>query len=1563
MKSFSLLRTNVGLTTNVKVVCDSNYNLYLESIDSAPELSITRLKKLQFNKNNFFDELVPYFFKDFPVDIAYQVAYFEDNDKMSQDFSYQYDDTYAMGARNIVDNKNYPEEYEYFAPLYVFKNSIPKYFIIFRIDGPGLEDLNKDNFRTEFLQKFKTVKLFDLTKTTPVGEWIDRNFRNNISFPNTSLEIDFRNLEFSKWIGIDYETGGFTYKSQFLETSLENENTIFDFERFIFDGYKVNKVIHPQILNFSFLFDDTPATPTTLRKWSLNRYSGFYLDDLELIDTITPFTTPTLKEDVEILAENILYSPSGDPFEFGYQDGSDNWIEYGGNFYKVQKFIETTEDVLSFSSKKNVLKNTVKKNIKKTSVSKSLQQETLKIEGYNTIETVKYRIISELDLEGLESELNTKTCFVDDNNLVMKLDGSNYIVDGIGISDINIIQIANTYHNLILDENGNLKIHSDYGFKWSQNYRFEYFINYPEARNYNFIDLEIRNNNTPLSFKIYRLNFTDIKDFDTSIVDTDFSKYEYEELDEITLTEEPKMYTTDLRINSNPAPFNDYFYKEEVFNIPCSSDYTANLETFRIVENDLSELWRMNPIHCRFAYQGSISTGDYPYLLNNNDIHENFNRSVDTFESSPIRRTRNLDYFYTINSGRTDFVHHSLHVERNFKDVQDTSFRFELDKYINRFIYTPSGQTISQTYSSDYFSYFFGSTQSFLNGQILKKIYKWSVFDKGDKAEPNTTLFKGLKFKIFEVDKIIKNELSLEEVNLFTTNNFEDYKFSILLSQNLQGINATNSLYDTIDWGYFSAIQDNDGFVSFRTSDTATPSNVSFGDRVKIRQNYPKMEFTYDEFATVTHVGTLSYGGYGFEINKEFIFTTSSVAGSTGSGATISIDVGAAYSAFPNIVISLTTLAGHGITTPTPLTITDINTSSGPEPAWIGQTLIFTPFSSTQLMATTPLSLPENAFTSGILTDGGSSASIIQTPTASNTTGYYSIGFEWKIIKEWELDTQYYTNDYVLYDDVLYRVLSDNLITDPNEDPTSLSQYYIASSSKQPFWSPRASYITGDWCYRQGDFYIRTQFSDGIDFYKTSDLYNQGTIINWKGRFYESQKESTKIRPQKNKRNNFISENFEEHWKEVPNPREWYAIERLQEFVPPNNLWEPIEVWSSDKEYTQGSYVAHDGDLYEANSDIYVFVSDADGDGIDDENLSPDLSTNWDKIFSFKQDSEIKYSPVNNSIIQIGESYYLCVASSGSTLDSGIVVYINKKWKNILVNININDGTTLDIDNAQRDLLYRDSNSRLTAASFIRQLNDLDTKYDFADFTSYVIIEEDGSIRKYNFDNNIESLPYLLICEEPDQFELVNNTLSYSPIDVPKTEIKSVRYLVNGKIDSIEKLNYYNEIPLACSIERNVQEEVFGKNYNGRSSITVSKDASVKPKSNSNLSETFYRHSGNYMPVFYDLQLFSPPGEFQEKYGNYKFDEKLTFFGIMRQRVISKINRKENILKLRNSKNLKSIYPMLDEFGYTVLDFFIFKSTWDYFYHVECENLKLNLPYVSNKLVFDKFKNKETTER
>ena len=66
-------------------------------------------------------------------------------------------------------------------------------------------------------------------------------------------------------------------------------------------------------------------------------------------------------------------------------------------------------------------------------------------------------------------------------------------------------------------------------------------------------------------------------------------------------------------------------------------------------------------------------------------------------------------------------------------------------------------------------------------------------------------------------------------------------------------------------------------------------------------------------------------------------------------------------------------------------------------------------------------------------------------------------------------------------------------------------------------------------------------------------------------------------------------------------------------------------------------------------------------------------------------------------------------------------------------------------------------------------------------------------------------------------------------------------------------------------------------------------------------------------------------------YGNYKFDTDLTDFGLMLERRVRKVNRQGSVLKLQTN----SIYPMLDEFGYTFMDFFIFRSTWDQGYHFE----------------------------
>lgn len=1332
MKSFSLLRTNVGLTTNVKIICDSNYGLYLESIDSLPELSTDRYKKVRFNSNNFFDELVPFFYKNTPSDIAFSIKYDNDNSNMSTDFSKQYDDLYQMGARNISNNKDYEEEYEYFAPLYVFKHSIPKYFIIFRIDGPGLDLLTTDNFRTSFIENFKTVKLFDLTNKTQLGQWIENSIKENRAYPSSSLDIDFRNLEFTRWIGIDYNSGGFTYKSLFLEDFFEVENTLFDFEKLFFDGYQLNKIIHPHIINFSFLFDDNPATPNSLRKWSINRYSGFYIDDMELIDCITPFITPSLKKDIEILDGNILHSESGDPFVLGYQDFEKMWVEYKGEFYLVEKFTELINDRLSIDSYRNIEIKKIDSKNQKSEIIKSNGREIVKNDVIGNIEITKYRIISEIDLKGKESFLNKKTAYIDSSKRIVNIDQSQYTIDNFTDADINLIEIDGIFHNIVLRD-GFITLNTDYGFNFIAQNKFEYFINSPDPNYYKSINLSISEDNIPKNFKIFRLKFTDIKDFDTQIVDNEFSKFEYEKVSDIVDTEEPKMYTTSISNSSTQTSYNDYVYKDSVVLVPASSDYTANLETFRIVNNDLTDLWRKNSVYSRFCYQNSISTGDYPYLLNNNTIHEKFNRCCDVTSFFPKRTDRNLDYFYTINSGTNSYIHHSLHIEKNIDGVQDPTFNFELDKYLN--VHTYSVGTLSATYSFDYFNYLFNSSQSFLNGDIIKNVSKFSYFNSGDSDVPNNTLFKGLKFNIFEVNSIRKNNNSIENLNLFSSNKFEDYKLSILLSRNEKGIDNNNQLIDL-----------------------------------------------------------------------------------------------------------------------------------------------------------------------------------------NNT-------LNWQIIKNWELNTEYNTGDIIVYEDIIYSVLNDNIVENPNDNPSNLSSLYSIYSSNQPLWNPNGSYNPGDWIYRDGDYWIR-KFTSGIDFWYSQSSNSQSFSI-YKGRFYKKI-ENSNFKPVEKSRKSQISENFDKFWKEVPDPKEWFAYDNEDiNSISEVSLWDKISIWSNDEYYIAGDYIVH-------NDILWRCIQDTD---IEDE---PSIfSENWEREYSFVPDSDFIYSVNNNPIIIIGNTYYMCQSNSNnSRLDSGITVYINEKWKNVLINISINDNTLENIKNSERDLLYDKSNYRLTAANFIRQINDLDSKYEFSKYTNYVIIDENGNFSKYDI-NNIETLPYIIICQLPDTFEIRNNSLVYNSIEITNKKIKSNRSLVNGDIDNLSKLNFYNNIPIAYNIDINLIEENFGINYNGRKNISTFDNASIVAKSNSNITETLFRYSGSYMPLFYDIQLFRSGLEYDSNIGNYKFDENLTFFGTIRQRIISKINRSKNILKLREVTDLESKYPMLDEFGYISADFFIFKSTWDFEYHVECNLLNL----------------------
>lgn len=1312
MNSFSILRTNVGLTTNVKVMVSSNYNLFLDSIDSDAQLSDSKYKKVQFNKNTYYDEIVPYFYDGLPVDIAYKVKYDDDNDNMFNTFDKQFDDMYQMGCRNIINNKNYNEEFECFAPLYIGDENFPKKFIIFRIDGPGLTNLDKDNFRSEIIDNFKCVKIFDLTNVTPLGEWINNNYIKNQYFPSSPFYMDYRSLEFSSWNGIDYEVGGYTSKSFFLDSALEYENTFSDFEKLIYDGYKNNKVIFPNIINFSFLFDDTPATPDTLRKWSINRYMGFYLDEMDISYNFSPYLLPQLKSDVVISGGNLLTSQSSDnPFMDSWDIITSPYIEVDGKFYKVERYTRTSKPQFS-----------------KVKLSKTVYSDEVKLG-----EKYYYKIISDIDLMDVTySSINSNLIQINDDNSIVLLNG-NVLIPNYDTADVWLINIDGKYH-VIKKIDGVFYIQSDYGFTMSSD-KLQYWINNPDPTYRVTLDLKIDGNPNLIPFKIYKCKFTDIKDFDTTIVETEYSKFEYSKTSELTYTDEPKMYTLDYDSNINPKNYNDYIVNGKVVNIPSSSEYTANGETFRISDNDLSYIWRKNPVRSKWGYQNSISSNDYPYLLNNSFLAEDFNRTTNPFDPIPSRKERNLDYFYSINSSTSSYSHHSLHVESTVGENIDTNFNFELDKYLDT------------TY--DYFSYFFGKKSTFNSGDEIVNTKKWSVFEKGDNVIPNTTLFRGLKFNLYDVEDIKISDGNIDAINLKSLNTYQGYKFSILLSKNAHKVSHS-------------------------------ASDISVGE----------------------------------------------------------------------------------------------------------------------------LSTTNNSLT-------------------------------WYVIDNWVHNKTYSVNDVVSYYDILYKAATSSTITDPTKNPSTETNEWQNvgwSASTSIFWTPSFTFSSNDFIYNKGEYYYYNSTGNTFSFWNPFKSYGYNDVVKYDNKTWISTTQSNTIQPGSSNvwRSNAssitstidtVGSNY--FWKETSIQSDWNVVE----------IWSPIYTYGNGYISKPNTTITTPGYPYVVYNDILYQLNSSYSSGD-----IPGISNVWDRKYSMIPDTNYQYNSTNNPIILLNNKYYQCTTiESNSTLENGISIYINKKYKNVLVNIYINDNTLSNLSNVDRDSLYNDIYSNITALNFTNAISDLSNKFGFSDYLHYVIINEDGSLKIYDF-NNITSLPCMLTYQSPDRIFSRAQSLTYNTSTLEVSQFKPKRKLDNGNIVTIDMLNYYNSNGLGTEISKRKDDPSIIDNYHGLKN---------------NIYNSLYRYSGYYCPIFYTISLFEAPGMTSTSVGNYKFDTELTNFGMMKERVVSKINRKGNILKLRFNPDIKSIYPMLDEFGYTFTDYFIFKSTWDNEYYIECmdidQNTEVNL--TSNKIL------------
>jgi len=269
--SFQILRTNPKLTGNIKIVIDSNHNMYLDTFEVKESLMNEKVKKVRILKELDLSQNIKRVFKNLdPQDLFY---FFEKNEKYlspTKDHTIQYDFFYASGPR-YLKTKLYDETFSYFAPLYL-KNKIPDYFVIFKYKG-GFHKNTYINKKTDIsdikdiLKNSSIVKVFNI-KDSDIGYVLNKHLDKYPYF------IGFEN---NLILGIDYKSG--VLSSKILDTFdyFKNEKLVLEFNKFFVDSFEKNGLICPNIINLEFLFDDNVSDD-----YEMNSYFGLYVDVLEL---------------------------------------------------------------------------------------------------------------------------------------------------------------------------------------------------------------------------------------------------------------------------------------------------------------------------------------------------------------------------------------------------------------------------------------------------------------------------------------------------------------------------------------------------------------------------------------------------------------------------------------------------------------------------------------------------------------------------------------------------------------------------------------------------------------------------------------------------------------------------------------------------------------------------------------------------------------------------------------------------------------------------------------------------------------------------------------------------------------------------------------------------------------------------------------------------------------------------------------------------------------------------------------------------------------------------------
>jgi len=292
--SFGILRTNPKLTSNVKLIADSNDIIYLESFSANSELSKSKYKGFKVSSaSDYYFDLYRFYNQGSPVTKEKSFDIFERSDSLSISDRYgvQFDMTYAYGAEP-KNSKLYPEEFGLLAPLWIEPSNIPDYFIICRIEDPVSVNtktaaseadpsiisqiIDSANFTDNILKNSTIITKFDLTNESNLGRYIRRHV-NNEAFPESGMNAKWEKDGYFQYNGIALDRPGFVSRSKNMYyESWPNDSTIIEYENKLTNGFSDLNVVHPNIINLEFLFDDD-----SVDDYRFQRYFGLYVNKAE----------------------------------------------------------------------------------------------------------------------------------------------------------------------------------------------------------------------------------------------------------------------------------------------------------------------------------------------------------------------------------------------------------------------------------------------------------------------------------------------------------------------------------------------------------------------------------------------------------------------------------------------------------------------------------------------------------------------------------------------------------------------------------------------------------------------------------------------------------------------------------------------------------------------------------------------------------------------------------------------------------------------------------------------------------------------------------------------------------------------------------------------------------------------------------------------------------------------------------------------------------------------------------------------------------------------------------